>query len=160
MEIKFNVIHQMLKSADSNENKYLVADSKQYLIATFVYKTNEWNDIPVTALFTYNNKTYAKILGSDDGLALNQCYIPSEVIKSPGFSVSICCGDLITTDEVSVKIYKSGYKEEIVNSDITTNNISAQMTQLFQQYALICNQILQDCQAILDEVKEIRGEKK
>ena len=147
MEIRFNVSHQKLTKETTND--YFVAGSKNYLIATFNFKTSEWVN-PVFALFTYNGKTYQQTLGLD-GLKDNQCYIPAEVIKSPSFEVSIYCGDLITTNAETVFIKQSGYTSNIINNP--AEDTSTQLTKACQKYAMLCNQILQDCERIKQEIK-------
>jgi hypothetical protein len=69
----------------------------------------------VYALFSHNGKTYKQILGAEAELGFNECYVPVEANKAPGFKVSLVCGDRITTNEVEIKLNPSGYTENISN---------------------------------------------
>ena len=77
----------------------------------------------VYALFSHNGKTYKKILGADEGLGFDECYVPNEVNKAPGFKVTLVCGDRIPTNEVEIKLGASGYTEKIENQKATPSII-------------------------------------
>lgn len=148
MTINFNINKQELST---QFNQKVVADSRNYLIAKFNFTSSEWDRIPLKiALFTYNGQTYKKILGSDENCDMNECYIPPEVIHSPRFSVSIYGGDRITTNSVKINVEPSGYTENIINEKPTQSTL-IQMEYLMQKYALICNNILQDCKKLVKE---------
>lgn len=102
MNIVLRVDNQRIVRIDKNT---IIADSKNYLYAKFVFVTNEWQGTK-TAIFTHKGIPYKMIL--DDN---NECEVPWEVIKAGSFSVSVFCGDLITTNSANVLVGKSGYAE-------------------------------------------------
>ena len=53
-------------------------------------------------MFTRDGKPQQAML--TDG----KCTVPWEVIKAPGFYVSAFCGDLITADDVYIKVKAAG----------------------------------------------------
>ena len=151
MVLNFDICNQTLTKSLEIDKTEIVADSKNYLVARFNYLSTEWSDKLVYALFTYNKKTYKMILGADKNLAHNECYVPAEVIHSPGFTVSCYCDNRITTNLVQVKIKNSGYTEKITNQSATPT-VMEQMNEYMKKYALVCNAILQDCQKIQEEL--------
>ena len=80
MVLKFILSGQSLSVHPSQERLTIVANSKNYLLAQFDCRTEEWKNGPIWALFTYNDKTYKKLLGAEDGVEWNECYIPHEVL--------------------------------------------------------------------------------
>ena len=154
MTLNFAVNNQSLSRNRSQQNLKLVADSKNYLVTKFAFQSSEWKkgDL-VYALFSYNGKTYKKILGADEGLGFDECYVPAEVIHAPGFKVTLVCGERIPTNEVEVELGPSGYTEKIENQRATPS-IVEQMNAYMKKYALLCNQILQDCEKIKQEMEE------
>ena len=98
MQILFNITNQKLEQKDS---KYIVADSKNYLYARFNF-TQDWDNKDKTAIFKYEEQTYQVLINN------NICLIPHEVIKKSSFSISVFCGDLITTNKIIVDVIKSG----------------------------------------------------
>lgn len=154
MTLNFAVNNQSLSLNRSQQNLKLVADSKKYLVTKFLFQSSEWkNGELVYALFSYNGKTYKQILGVDEELQFNECYVPIEVNKAPGFKVSLVCGDRIPTNTVEIKLDPSGYTENIENQKATLSVIE-QMNAYMKRYALVCNQILQDCEKIKKEMEE------
>lgn len=122
----FNVDHQIIRRIDDFKP---VADSKNYLKAKFIF-TEEWKD-DILATFGYNGKYYN--LNIENG----ECLIPWEVIKTPYFTLSLSCGDLITSNVTSVRVFPSGViKGEIPGTPSPT---------VWQQY--------------LDKIKEIMAER-
>ena len=148
MTLQFYVNNQTLSLNPAQKNIKIVADSKNYLKARFIFQTSEWTrGVLRYALFTHNGKTYKKILGIEPGLKSNECYVASEVIKEGNFTVSVYCDDLITSTTVSIPVEASGYTESIVNQPATPT-ILEQMNQLMYNYANLCNGIYKECQAI------------
>lgn len=152
MRLKFIVSNQTLVIHPSQAKLRLVADSKHYVVAQFDFRTEEWETKPVFALFTFEDKTYKMVLGADSSLEWNECWVPEEVIQSPRFSVSLYCGDRVTTNVVAVNVDNSGYTTKIVNQR-QTQTVAEQIDALMRRYALICNSILQDCDKIREELK-------
>lgn len=94
----------------------VVADSVKYLIANFTF-SDDWEGYSKTVIFNNysNNKILTVTLIDGDSLYLgdNTCYIPHEVIESPGFSISVFGvkdESVITTNEKNIVVKESGYK--------------------------------------------------
>ena len=155
MTLDFIVNNQSLTKHKSQSAQKVVADSRHYLKAKFHFQSSEWNDQICYALFTLQGQTYKQILGAEQILEWNECWVPEEVIHAPGFSVSCYCGDRITTNEVRVDVVSSGYTENIVNQRVTPS-VMDQANALLKKYALICNSILQDCGKIEQEIKNYK----
>lgn len=151
MVLNFDLSNQTLNKADEIDNLNIIADSQNYLIARFNYVSDEWKDRLVYALFTYNKQTYKMILGADERLEANECFVPAEVIHSPGFTVSCYCESRITTNVVQIKVKSSGYTDKIANQEATPT-IMDQMNNYMKKYAMVCNSILLDCQKIKEEI--------
>ncbi len=98
--LKFEVVNQKIKRIDNFE---VVSDSKNYLKAHFTF-SDEWKG-DITAIFGHGDKYYTVLLES------GECTVPWEVIKPYGFSVSVVCGDRITSSCEVVIVEKSGYIE-------------------------------------------------
>ena len=81
-----------------------------------MFQTSEWKKGDLLyALFTHKGKTYKKILGIEEGVKWNECYVAPEVIKEGEFSVSVYSNNLITTNTISIPVGASGYTENIEN---------------------------------------------
>ena len=98
--LKFEVVNQKIKRKDNFE---VVSDSKNYLKAHFKF-SDEWCG-DITAIFGYKDECYSVLLRN------GECIVPWEVIKPYGFSVSVVCGDRITSNCEVVTVERSGYKE-------------------------------------------------
>jgi hypothetical protein len=90
------------------------------------------------ALFTYNGKTYKKILGAEDDVAANECYVPAEVIKPGAFNVSVFNHNTVSTNMVEVPVADSGYTEELQNGEATPT-VMEQINNLMYKYATLCD---------------------
>lgn len=155
MTLDFIVNGQSLTKHKNQNSQKVVADSRNYLKATFHFQSEEWQNQICYALFTIQGETYKMVLGADEALSWNECYVPEEVIHAPGFTVSCYCGDRITTNEVRVDVVSSGYTDNIVNQN-PTPSVMDQANALMKKYALICNSILQDCRGIENEIKKYK----
>ena len=98
MELIFQVEKQQIYRTDQ---AHPVADSKNYLTASFSF-SEEWTGTK-TAIFT-GDKPYTLQLTE------NACVVPWEVIKAPGFWVSVYCGDRVTANRAQVYVEESGYQ--------------------------------------------------
>lgn len=99
--LKFKIDGQIITRTDSLK---VVADSIDYLYAEFVFPS-EWMGAK-TAIFTMGRKTWSLLI--TDG----SCKVPWEVLKkSTSFTVSVVCGNRITSNVVTVPVIPSGYKE-------------------------------------------------
>jgi hypothetical protein len=145
MTLLFQVNNQNLSLNPGQSNVKVVADSRNYLKAQFMFQTNDWKKGDLLyALFTHNGRTYKKFLGIEEGVKWNECYIAPEVIKEGKFSVSVFNNDLITTNTVDIPVQKSGYTENIENQK-TTPSVVEQMNEMMYQYAKLCNDIYEEC---------------
>lgn len=151
MTLLFYVNNQTLSQNPAQAKGQVVADSRNYLKAQFMFQTSEWKKGSLLfALFTYKGKTYKKILGVEEGTKWNECYVAPEVIKEGSFSVSVYCDNLITTNSVDISVAPSGYTENIVNQPATLSVVE-QMQKMMHQYASLCNDILKECQKVKQE---------
>ena len=106
--LEFNVRGQLIYYQEKNN---AAADSVRYLYAKFTF-SRDW-DI---------NPKYARFYGADKNalpievqLKNDGCYVPSEIIKSPRFYVSVYCANevkRITTERQAVSVISSGYAED------------------------------------------------
>lgn len=101
MKIQFTVTNQHIEAKAPSK---IVADSKNYLEASFFFVTGEWEDVQKSVVFSNQYGTYTVILEG------NSCLVPWECIIAGELSVSVFGGDRITTDVAKVKIFPSGYK--------------------------------------------------
>ena len=108
MILNFTIKNQSISLSDK---KNVVADSKNYLHARFLF-SEDWDCAAKTAIFERENgDTYCVAIKNDS------CVIPHEVIKKPYFKVSVR-GDisandndiLITVNQVRVPVAESGYR--------------------------------------------------
>lgn len=104
MIIKFKIQNQTLIRLDSFKP---VENSKEYLYANFEF-SEDWSSITnKRALFTYNDKTYERVIDEN-----NQCNVPYFVIKSSGFNIMVVGqnddGLLIDTDNPFIYVLKTG----------------------------------------------------
>ena len=151
MTLQFYVNNQTLSLNPAQKDIKIVADSKNYLKARFIFQTSEWTrGLLRYALFTHNGKTYKKILGIEPGLKSNECYVAPEVIKEGNFTVSVFCDDLITSTTEVIPVSASGYTEKIENQP-STPSVIEQMNTMMYKYATLCNNILKECEQIKNE---------
>lgn len=148
MTLQFYVNNQTLSLNPAQKNIKIVADSRNYLKARFIFQTSEWTrGVLRYALFTHKGKTYKKILGIEPGLKSNECYVSPEVIKEGEFTVSVCCDDLITSTVETIPVEASGYTENIENQ-LMTPSMMDQMNEKMYQYANLCNQLYEECKRL------------
>lgn len=122
--IKFNIRNQSIQRVDGFR---VVSDSKNYLYAEFRFLTDEWINVPKTALFKYEKESYSFVL--EDG----RCKVPHEVIKEGYFTVSVYGGSLITVDSAKVKVYKSGYDPNADEPEEPTPTVYEQIRDIMQR---------------------------
>lgn len=101
MKLQFTVSNQHIKVESTAK---VVADSKNYLEASFFFVTSEWEGLQKTVVFSNQYGTYNVMLEG------GSCLVPWECIIAGELSVSVFAGDRITTDVAKVKIFPSGYK--------------------------------------------------
>lgn len=111
LKLKFNLRHQDIQLV--NKGAVVATDSKDYLVAKFNTVSDDW-ETPLTAVFTddKHKQPYAVIVGADERLAEDECFVPWEVLTdAANVYVSVYCGNLHTTVTASFKVRKSGYIE-------------------------------------------------
>ena len=91
----------------------IVSDSVMHETVSFKFP-KEWDGYAKTAVFGYDTAVYNIPLGADKEMCISdtECYIPSEVIKAPGFTVSAFAvkGDSrATAMQTFVNVEASGY---------------------------------------------------
>lgn len=152
MTLIFYVNNQNLFLNPSQKGTTIASHSRNYLVAKFTPQSLDWKkENVVFALFTQNGKTYKKYLGSDEGLAANECFIPSEVLYPGEVEVSLFSESGLSTAKTSFQVLDSGYTDNIENQKITVDTVE-QMNSLFYQYASLCNEILKECQKIQKDI--------
>lgn len=141
MELYFLVENQNIQRTDDN---FVVAGSKNYLFANFTF-SKEWNE-NIIAIFSSQCGTYAQPV--NDG----RCSVPYEVLKKSGrIDVSVCAGDLITSDTASVIVHETGY------TDKAEECITPPPTIIADIYNRIETGFAQAKEEIMTEIKEILG---
>ena len=143
--IKIKVNRQLLTPQVSG----VVADSIKFLTASFE-TDNSWDGYTLRAIFKPADGSEPKgvVMMKGDMLYIgnNTCFVPHEVIKSPGFSVSVCGnrGDsFITTDEVFVPVKESGLSDSGLPRDPTPDE--------YAQIIAIVNEIREVAQSVRDD---------
>ncbi len=101
--LEFEVKNQTIKRTDTFN---AVADSRNYLRAKFSL-SEEWQG-DVVAVFGYGGSFFQLLLDEAES-----CIVPFEVIKAPGFTVSLFCGEerLVTANVLWVGVEKSGLED-------------------------------------------------
>lgn len=119
MDLTFEVSNQILTRTDKNQ---IVADSKNYLYAQFIFNTDEWNGGIITALFQRGTEVIRRILDEN-----NRCDVPWEMIKNGYFKVSVFTGDVIPTNPVVVGVKGSGYVNDSTEGSAPQPDIFTQI---------------------------------
>ena len=110
-QLNFRVINQSLTRTD---NFIPVEGSKNYLLASFEFTTDDWDNIDTKTAVFVNEQNIKHEVVISDGI----CFVPFEVLTNSGYIyVSVYGGDRITTNSVPVFIEASGYAEEDETQD-------------------------------------------
>lgn len=110
----------------------VVSDSVKYLTVRFEF-SKEWDGYLKTAMFFgEDGSSYIvpMLEGNSMYLGEDTCYIPYEVIKSPGFELSVFGtrdGSIITADKAAVQVKESGYCEGEAPREPTINEYNQLM---------------------------------
>ena len=102
--LTFHVTNQIITRTDRFP---VVAKSRNYLKARFIFDTPEWED-PKTALFERDGKCWAQLLEKD------ACLVPWEFLDTDQGchgQVSVFCGNLITANKESVRLRLPGGRD-------------------------------------------------
>lgn len=130
MKILFNLKYQEISRSDNN---LIAASSKNYVTAKFVPMSFDWVK-PITAIFG----DYCVNL--DDNM---ECIVPWEVLENPGkVKVSAFCGDLHTSNIVTIDVVESGYKQGETPSD-PTPDLYHEITQKVNEAVNISQEALE-----------------
>lgn len=105
--LSFNIYGQYLKRTD---HKTVVNKARNVLKCKFCFKDDLWEDVDKFALFKNKTDAYNMHLGKSSNV---DCIIPWEVLRGKYFRLTIYGGDLITTNEVTIPLAKSGYTEDV-----------------------------------------------
>lgn len=121
-QLSFSVSNQLITRKDSFKP---VAKSKNYLYAAFEFLTEEWTGYK-TAIFRNPDGAYEVILDGND-----ECLVPWEILDSEygEFYVSVFCGDLVTANKARVRLYASGYGDDLESSQDPTPSVYAQILE-------------------------------
>ena len=110
-QLNFRVINQSLTRTDTF---IPVAGSKNYLLASFEFTTDDWDTIDTKTAIFVNEQNIKNEVAISDGM----CFVPFEVLTNSGYIyVSVYGGDRITTNSVPVFIDASDYAEEEETQD-------------------------------------------
>lgn len=124
-----------------------VSDSIKHESVRFTFP-KEWEGYQKTAVFGYGEKKYNVVLNENNDLCIgeNECYIPSEVIKSPSFSLSafgVKDEKLATSKQTYVSVSESGYALGDSPNEPTPNE--------YQQLIGVCEQTKQIAQSVRND---------
>ena len=138
-----------------------VSDSVNFEVICFSFPAS-WEGYAKTAVFKHgSNEAVNVVLDGLNSLCINEnsCYIPFEVIKAPGFSVSIFgnLGDsVVTATEAYVPVIQSGFTEGIKPQEPTPDQYS-QIVSLTTEVKAIAQSVRTDADSGL--FKGEKGEK-
>lgn len=127
--LNFTVTHQLLELAPDCDF-IVVENSRNYLTAGFVFKTDDWNGKTATAIFTRKDRglVYHAALSASN----RTCTVPWEALAEPGeLYVSLYGGSRITTTEVRIKVHASGYTPDSEASLEPSQTVYEQLTSYF-----------------------------
>ena len=108
--LSFSVYGQYCKRTD---HKTVVNKSKNILKCKFLFKTDVWDNVEKFVLFKNKTDNYQIHLGRGCNV---DCIVPWEVLKGKYFRLTVYGGDetdLVTTNEVTIPLVKSGYTTDI-----------------------------------------------
>ena len=107
--LEFEVSNQILKRTDSNKAVNL---SQEYLECSFDFKTEDWDNLSVFALFTNSDRLNYRVALSED-----KCIVPNACLIGNYFYVSVYGVDTedlrITSSIVKVYLLDSNYTSKI-----------------------------------------------
>lgn len=113
----FNIYGQYLKRKDHHT---VVNKSHNILKCKFTFKEKIWEGVEKFALFTNSTDTYNIPLGHNNS---GDCIVPWEVLQGKWFKITVYGGDLITTNEVTIPLIRSGYTTDITPTDEASRDV-------------------------------------
>ena len=105
--LSFSIYGQYLKRKDY---KTIANKARNVLLCKFEFKDTLWNGEEKFALFKNRTDTYNIPLGNNNVV---DCIVPWEVLTGKYFRLTVYGGDLITTNEITIPLVKSGYTTDI-----------------------------------------------
>jgi hypothetical protein len=122
-QLQFTVTNQIITRID---NFKPVALSKNYLYAHFEFLTPEWTGLTATAIFRNSEDAFEVILDAN-----NDALVPWELLEADErqFFVSVFAGDLITANKPSVRVYETGYSDDLESETEPTPSVYAQIVE-------------------------------
>lgn len=105
--LTFSVFGQYLKRTD---HKTIANKSRNILKCKFSFKDSIWEDVDKFVLFKNRTDTYNMHLGRGGNV---DCIVPWEVLVGKYFRLTVYGGDLITTNEITIPLVKSGYTNDV-----------------------------------------------
>lgn len=141
-----------------------VSDSVKFEVICFSFPAS-WEGYAKTAVFKHgSNEAVNVVLDGLNSLCINEnsCYVPFEVIKAPGFSVSIFgnLGDsVVTATEAYVPVIQSGFAEGSTPQEPTPDQYS-QIVNLTTEVKAIAQSVRTDADnGLFTGEKGEKGEK-
>ena len=122
-QLQFAVVNQIIFR---NDHFKPVALSKNYLYAHFEFLTPEWTGLTATAIFRNSEDAFEVILDTN-----NDALVPWELLEADErqFFVSVFAGDLITANKPSVRVYETGYSDNLESETEPTPSVYAQIVE-------------------------------
>lgn len=122
-QLQFTVTNQIITRTDSFKP---VARSKNYLYAHFEFITPEWTGLTATAIFRNSEDAFEVVLDAN-----NDALVPWELLEADErqFFVSVFAGDLITANKPSVRVYETGYSDDLESETEPTPSVYAQIVE-------------------------------
>lgn len=122
-QLQFVVVNQIIFR---NDHFKPVALSKNYLYAHFEFLTPEWTGLTATAIFRNSEDAFEVILDAN-----NDALVPWELLEADErqFFVSVFAGDLITANKPSVRVYETGYSDDLESETEPTPSVYAQIVE-------------------------------
>ena len=104
----------------------VVEGSQNDLYCEFAFEGEDFADKTKIANFVYGDMVIPQLIG-DDGL----CAVPPEVIKPPGFTMTLTIGSLITVKPVLVQVTDNGLPDGVY-PPVVTLDLYSQMIGAFE----------------------------
>ena len=126
--LEFEVHNQKLTRLD---NKVLVNKNNNIYKCQFYFEEDsDWVEENKFVIFTdgWDNKV-TQHLGSE-GTALS-CLIPNSILNGSYFKITVCGGELLTTNNLSISLIQSGYKNH--NRTIDTQGYKDMWVEVFSK---------------------------
>jgi hypothetical protein len=141
----FTVRNQHIQRTD---RFYPVKKSKNYLYASFDFKTSDWDGKIKSAIFAGSGIEPIIVILEDD-----KCLVPWEVLECDSFTVSVFAGDLITADTAYIKMWDTGY-EEGKTPEEPTPTVYQQLMEKVEEVKEVCETAISESAASAEAAAE------